>query len=118
MNYFVSQQYDPSSQTQESYNQFNSYPPQSYAYPNPQFTTTIHPNSYQQNPLVQASQHHEQEPNPPGVSPPPQPETYQNSYYQYTDHSAAAAAGVPTAGSQPVAVEAVANTVVHQPVWI
>ncbi|KAL1540091.1 hypothetical protein AAHA92_24500 [Salvia divinorum] len=118
MNYFVPNQhhdYDPSSQNQQSYDQFTnksysySY---SYPYPNPQFTATIHPYSYQ-NPPAQPSQHQEQEPNPPGVTP-PQPQVFQNSYYQYNPHGGGA--GVPTAVSQLGAMDTGVQTVVHQPI--
>ncbi|XP_057805543.1 uncharacterized protein LOC131020627 [Salvia miltiorrhiza] len=118
MNYFVPHEFDPSSQNHGSYDQFtynsNSY---SYSYPNPQFSSSIHPYSYQ-NPYVQPSQHEEQEPNPPGVTPPPpprpMPEMCRNSYYQY--QAQAAAAGVPTAGPQPAPVDAGVQTVIHQPI--
>lgn len=110
MNYFAHhqhQEYDPSSQSQESHDQStNNYYSYSYSYPNPQFSSSINPYSYQ-NPIVQPSQHEEQEPNPPGVTPLPDPS--RNSYYQY--HAHGAAAGVPTLGTQPGAV-------VHQPVCI
>ncbi|XP_042013560.1 uncharacterized protein LOC121761913 isoform X1 [Salvia splendens] len=110
MNYFTHNQqqhdYDPSSQNQQSYDQFTNNP-YSYScpYPNPQFTTTIPPYSYQ-NPPVQPSQHQEQEPNPPGVTPPP-PQVLQNSYYQYNPNGGGAA--VPTAASQ-------LGAMVHQPI--
>lgn len=110
MNYFVHHQhheYDPSSQSQESHDQStNNYYSFSYSYPNPQFSSSINPYSYQ-NPIAQPSQHEEQEPNPPGVT--PLPDLSRNPYYQY--HAHGAAAGVPTVGTQPGAV-------VHQPVCI
>ncbi|XP_047964169.1 uncharacterized protein LOC125208540 [Salvia hispanica] len=111
MNYFTHNQqhhdYDPSSQNQQSYDQFTNNPySYSYPYPNPQFATTIPPYSYQ-NPPVQPSQHQEQEPNPPGVTPPPPPQALQNSYYQYNPNGGAAA--VPTAASQ-------LGAMVHQPI--
>lgn len=110
MNYLVHHQhheYDPSSQSQESHDQStNNYYSYSYSYPNPQFSSSINPYSYQ-NPIAQPSQHEEQEPNPPGVT--PLPDLSRNPYYQY--HAHCAAAGVPTVGTQPGAV-------VHQPVCI
>lgn len=120
MNHFVHhqhQEYDPSSLTQESYNQFtNNCYSYSYSYPNPQFSGSIHPYSYQ-NPFVQPSQHEEQEPNPPGVTPtPPPPPPPPPPYYQY--HAHGAAAGVPTAAPQLGAMDTGVQTVVNQPVWI
>ncbi|KAH6823575.1 putative endonuclease or glycosyl hydrolase with C2H2-type zinc finger domain-containing protein [Perilla frutescens var. hirtella] len=120
MNYFVHQQhreYDPSLQNQESYDQStnNYYYSYSFSYSNPQFTTSIHPYSYQ-NPVVQPSHHEEQEPNPPGVTPPPPPppELSQNPYYLH--HAQGGAARVPTLGPQPGAVDTCVPAVVHQPI--
>ncbi|XP_011093297.1 uncharacterized protein LOC105173303 [Sesamum indicum] len=115
MNYsshYQQQTYDPSSLTQQIYDQpANDY--YTYSYPNPQYTS-VQPYSYP-NLIVQPSQHEQQELHPPGVTalPPPPPHQDQSSNFQYHAHTAAAA--VLPVGPQHGGVDSGIG-VVHQPI--